>query len=178
VPGPGKKLFKVFHEVFGQLPFIAEDLGLITPPVEKLRDDLGLPGMRVLHFAFGDNSHNPFLPHNHPRNAVAYTGTHDNDTTVGWFKSLKPAEKKRVASYAPDARRDPAGALLRLAWSSVAELAIAPLQDVLRLDSRARMNTPAVTDGNWAWRATSKQFSHHLLDEVADLTKLYSRTKT
>ncbi len=133
VPAPGRDLFTTLREKLGSLPFIAEDLGIITPDVEALRDDFGLPGMRVLQFAFGGNDQ--FLPHNYIPNAVAYTATHDNDTTRGWHKTLSAAARKQLYQYAPGARNDPAWALIRLAWSSVANLAIAPLQDVLRLGS-------------------------------------------
>src|SRR5207247_6680610 len=130
---------------------------LIPPDVEALRDDFGLPGMRVLQFAFGGGgADNPFLPHNHVRNSVVYTGTHDNDTTAGWFSKLDRTARAAAREYAPDERltgkRDPAWALIRLAWSSVAERAVAPLQDVLSLGSRARMNTPATATANWRWR--------------------------
>ena len=112
------ELLTAIRRGIGRLPLIAEDLGLITPAVEKLRDDFNLPGMRVLQFAFGDDDgKNPFLPHNHARNSVVYTGTHDNDTAAGWYASLSDAEKQRVNTYAPDALQNPSQALLRLAWT-------------------------------------------------------------
>lgn len=176
MPVPGAKLFETFRKQLGHLPFIAEDLGLITPGVEKLRDEFALPGMRVLQFAFGGGgADNPFLPHNYPRHAVAYTGTHDNDTTAGWYRSLKPPEKQNVHRYAPEAIVDAAGAMMRLAWGSVAALAIAPLQDVLRLGTSARMNMPGKADGNWGWRATERQMGKGALDELGELTAMYSR---
>jgi 4-alpha-glucanotransferase len=128
VTAPGAALFAAAREALGGLPFIAEDLGLITPDVERLRDSLGLPGMRVLQFAFGDSAANPFLPHNYERNVVVYPGTHDNDTTVGWFARLKARERAAVRRYAPHVGDDPAWEMMRLGWGSVANLAIAPAQ--------------------------------------------------
>jgi 4-alpha-glucanotransferase len=171
----GAEFFKKLRHSLGGLPFIAEDLGLITPGVEKLRDDLHLPGMRVMQFAFGDSPDNPFLPHNYSRNGVAYTGTHDNDTTIGWYRHLSVAQRRFLHQYAPAARHDVADELIRLAWGSVVDLAIAPLQDVLGLDSRARMNTPGVATGNWTWRATERQLRHGVLNRIAELTRIYSR---
>ncbi len=149
VEGPGMALFDTWREALGELPLIAEDLGVITPDVVELRRGAGLPGMKVLQFAFGgdDSDH---LPHRHERRSVVYTGTHDNDTTAGWYRGLDSATKRRVRRYAG------AGAIpqafIRLAYTSVADLAVVPVQDVLSLGSTARMNTPAVAEGNWAWR--------------------------
>ncbi len=151
VKAPGKALFTALRKAIGKLPFIAEDLGVITPDVEALRDEFGLPGMRVLQFAFGGGD-NPFLPHNYPTNSVAYTGTHDNDTTAGWFRSADRETRKRIVKYAPEAKNDAAWALMRLAWGSVAKLAIAPVQDLLRLGNKSRMNLPGTATGNWTWR--------------------------
>src|SRR5690606_8759702 len=143
IEAPGHALFQALKRDLKSLPFIAEDLGVITPAVDALRDAFGLPGMRVLQFAF-DGTDNVHLPHNHVRNAIAYTGTHDNNTTRGWYRSLDADARQRVQRYLPEIRssQDAVAALLRAAWSSVAKLAVAPLQDVLGLDSRARMNTP------------------------------------
>jgi 4-alpha-glucanotransferase len=174
VTGPGADLMNAMREGLGGLPVIAEDLGEITPDVYALRDAFGLPGMLILHFAFGGDD-NAALPHNHPRTAVVYTGTHDNDTTVGWFKSLDSAGRKRVARYAPEAAADPAWGLLRLAWSSVADLAIAPLQDVLGLGNQARMNLPGVGTGNWGWRFAEKDLTGAMLDRLGGLTETYGR---
>jgi 4-alpha-glucanotransferase len=176
VKSPGHELFSLIKKELGGLPFIAEDLGLISPDVEKLRDQFGLPGMRVLQFAFGGDSGNPFLPHNFARNCVAYTGTHDNDTTVGWYKSLDGKTRRHLRDYAPDAGKDPAGALIRLAWSSVADIAIAPLQDVLSLGSEARMNTPGTCEGNWRWRATEKMLSERNFQKLVEMTEVYGRS--
>jgi 4-alpha-glucanotransferase len=175
VKAPGDELFAAARAALGTLPFIAEDLGVITPDVESLRDSLGLPGMKVLQFAFGDSSANAFLPHNYPRNTVVYTGTHDNDTTAGWFRSLKAGEKKNVRRYAPQIDGHPAWELTRLAWSSVADLAVAPVQDVLELGSPARMNVPGRGTGNWRWRMTPDQLSPALIDRLGELTRTYGR---
>jgi 4-alpha-glucanotransferase len=175
VKSPGKELLGAIARGVGRLPFIAEDLGLITPGVERLRDEFGLPGMKVLQFAFGgDDGTNPFLPHNHVRNCVAYTGTHDNDTAAGWYASLAEEEKKRFEGYAPDARAEPAHALMRLTWMSVAITAIAPVQDVLGLGSAARMNTPGKATGNWRWRMEGP-LTKEQVGWLGELTRLAGR---
>jgi 4-alpha-glucanotransferase len=175
VKGPGIELFDVLREELGGLPLIAEDLGMITPEVEQLLQATGLPGMKVLQFAFGNDPTAPFLPHNYHRNCVVYTGTHDNDTTVGWYAHLPAGDKEYLAKYAPAAAKDPAGELMRLAWSSVADLAIAPLQDVLRLGNDARMNVPGVPDGNWSWRLTDQVIKPEAFEQLADWTWVYGR---
>jgi 4-alpha-glucanotransferase len=175
VKGPGAELFETLREELGGLPLIAEDLGLITEQVKELRESLGLPGMRVLQFAFGGEPENLFLPHNYEPNTVVYTGTHDNDTTRSWFATLPQHEKAFLNRYAPWVERDPAWELLRLAWSSVGDLALAPLQDVLGLGTEARMNLPGRPAGNWCWRLTPDQLSRAHLEKLADLTVLYSR---
>ncbi len=159
------------------MPFIAEDLGVITPDVEALRDGLGLPGMRVLQFGFGGDAGNPFLPHNYINNAIAYTGTHDNDTTAGWYKSLDAVHRRHVLRYAPEAKSGAAAAMIRLAWSSVADIAIAPLQDVLGLGSKSRMNTPGTGSGNWGWRLTPKMMKRGYFDWLAEVTDTYGRRR-
>jgi 4-alpha-glucanotransferase len=185
VKGPGEELFHALRASVGGLPVIAEDLGVITPPVEALRDALGLPGMRVLQFAFGgDDADNPHLPHNHVPNSVAYTGTHDNDTTPGWYASLRARDRARVHRYlgdgaanSPKSRATDIGwSLIRSAWGSVASLAVAPFQDVLGLDSSARMNTPGTAGGNWRWRVTGRITDGAWIDRLADLTTLYGRS--
>jgi 4-alpha-glucanotransferase len=175
VKGPGKELFEALRAALGGLPLIAEDLGLITPAVEALRDELGLPGMRVLQFAFGDTPANPFLPHNYRRNTIAYTGTHDNDTTRGWYASLPEKQKDFVRRYLSRDGRDIAWDFLRLAWSSVAGAAVAPLPDVLDLGSEARMNQPGRPAGNWGWRLRDGVLTDAVLGRLADLTELYGR---
>jgi len=153
VPGPGRALFDALAQELGSLPLWAEDLGEITPDVESLRDELGLPGMKVLQFAFGTDAAHPFLPHNFGHDRwIAYTGTHDNDTAAGWYKSADETTRHRFRVYTGRDGSDPAWALMREAWASVAGTAIAPMQDVLKLGSDARMNTPGAASGNWGWR--------------------------
>ncbi len=146
--GPGKSLFDAAQAELGELPVVAEDLGVITEPVVRLRRELGFPGMVVLQFALGPDPTNPHLPQNHQEQSVVYTGTHDNDTTVGWWEALSDEDR---ASTGLDSA-DPSWSLLEVAWSSRAALAIAPLQDVLALGGEARMNLPGTDDGNWRWR--------------------------
>jgi 4-alpha-glucanotransferase len=178
VPGPGDDFFNAAVRQFGGLPLIAEDLGLITPDVEALRDRYELPGMRVLQFGFDGNPNNPHLPHTYGHNAVAYTGTHDNNTSRGWFEALPEAEQRIVwnylGRYSGDSSEIPA-ALIGLAWSSRAALAIAPLQDVLNLGAEARMNVPGGTDGNWRWRWTEGVLSRTAFERLRELTKLSNR---
>ena len=180
IKAPGRELFQKFRKELGALPFIAEDLGVITPEVERLRDEFALPGMRVLQFAFGGGPDNPFLPHHYTRNAVAYTGTHDNDTTAGWFAALDKKTRAAVRRYAlgvngQAAAFDAAWSLIQLAWSSVADTAIAPLQDVLSLGTKARMNTPATATGNWRWRFRPEMLDQERLDRLAEVTTTYGR---
>jgi 4-alpha-glucanotransferase len=175
VKGPGADLFQALRQALGDLPFIAEDLGLITPEVRALRRQFGLPGMRVLQFAFGDTSANPYLPHNYDRNTVVYTGTHDNDTTRGWYAALGDKEKWFLHRYAPHVGPDIAWDLMRLAWGSVADHALAPLQDVLSLANEARMNLPGRPAGNWTWRYTPGVLNDGVLDRLGDLTEVYGR---
>jgi 4-alpha-glucanotransferase len=175
VKGPEQDLFDAAERTLGRLPIIAEDLGLITPEVEKLRDDNDLPGMKVLQFAFGDGASNPYLPHNYTRNFIVYSGTHDNDTTVGWYGQLSETERDSVRRYLARDGSDIAWDFIRLACASVADIAIAPLQDVLRLGSEARMNTPGQAVGNWTWRFTPEQLGPHLAPALCDMAELYGR---
>lgn len=178
VDGPGAELFSVLQEALGGLPFIAEDLGVITPDVVRLRERFELPGTRVLQFAFDGDWRNPHLPHNYASNTVAYTGTHDNATTRGWYDALVPADRRRVWRYLrllDGASRDATPALLALAWSSSAALAIVPFQDVLNLGDEARMNVPGRADGNWRWRCTSDMLLPAVFDPLFGLTVSASR---
>jgi 4-alpha-glucanotransferase len=177
MPGPGDELLIALRDALGGLPLIAEDLGFITPEVDALRERFGLPGMRILQFAFGGAVEARFLPHNLQRDVVVYTGTHDNDTTVGWYSGLTEAERTKFLRYAPAADRDPAWALIRIAWASVADCSVAPLQDLLRLDRSARMNRPGTTGGNWRWRFQEDQVTPDLLEQLAEMTETYDRNK-
>src|SRR5207249_6522724 len=157
VPGPGAAIFMAVQKALGGLPFLAEDLGIITPDVVALRDAFQLAGTRVLQFAFDGHPDNPYLPDNYVPNTVVYTGTHDNPTTRGWYEDLPEAERRSLWRYlkrGEGTSADAAPALLGLAWSSVAALAITPLQDVLNLGKDARMNRPGTAEGNWRWRST------------------------
>src|SRR5258708_5040580 len=179
VPGPGADFFAVVQNALGALPFLAEDLGIITPDVGALRDAFRLPGARVLQFAFDGHSDNPHLPDNYVPNTVVYTGTHDNPTTRGWYEDLPDAERRnlwRSVKRAPGTRPAAAPALLSLAWSSVAALAVAPLQDVLNLGQEARMNQPGTAEGNWRWRCTDDMLSDPAFQSLRELTDASARS--
>jgi len=173
--GPGAALFKALKRAIGELPIIAEDLGVITPAVEALRDQFDLPGMKVLQFAFDGKPDNPYLPHNYTRNCVVYTGTHDNDTAIGWFNSLTHDEREVVRCYLGRDGSDIAWDLIRLALASVANVSIIPLQDVLRLDSTARLNKPGTSSGNWTWRFHADALTPDLACGLRLLTSTYGR---
>lgn len=180
VKGPDAKFFEVLKQALGSLPVMAEDLGVITPEVERLRDRFAFPGMRILQFAFGNGPDNAYLPHNYIKNAVVYPGTHDNDTAIGWWNTTGEREKQHVAKYlgyaSPDQIKQINWELIQMALSSVADLAIIPLQDVLDLDGRARMNDPRYNDGQWRWRFTAPNvLSETLSDRLCKLTQMYRR---
>lgn len=175
VPGPGAALFEKLGSELGSLPIVAEDLGEITPDVYELRDQFNLPGMLVLQFAFGDTPANPFLPHNHVPNTIAYTGTHDNDTTLGWYRTMPDEARHMLHRYTNYNGEGAVEALIRLTWMSVSCLAVVPIQDVLKLGSEARMNFPGRPAGNWQWRLTPGQFDDHAVGYLADLTYLFGR---
>ena len=175
IKGPGQALFTALTESLGELPLIAEDLGIITPEVEALRDANSLPGMRVLQFAFGGNPRDPYLPHNHVPNSLVYTGTHDNDTTVGWYQSASEPERDLARRYLGTADEHVPWLLLRSAFASVADMALVPLQDVLGLDSAARMNTPGVAGGNWSWRFSWDQPGTWAAPVLRDLSLVFGR---
>jgi 4-alpha-glucanotransferase len=175
VKGPGADLFQSLRQALGGLPIIAEDLGLITPEVETLRDQLQLPGMRILQFAFGGAAEDRFLPHNYEPNTIVYTGTHDNDTTHGWYTTLGERESTFLRRYIGRGDGDVAWDLIRLAWGSVADFALAPLQDVLSLGTEARMNLPGRPSGNWGWRFTEGMLASAVLDRLTGMTEIYSR---
>jgi 4-alpha-glucanotransferase len=178
-PGPGGDFFQTAQRELGALPFIAEDLGVITPDVTALRDSFNLPGMRVLQFGFDGNPANPHLPHKYVHNTVVYTGTHDNNTTRGWYESLPEQQRQQLWAYlrrAPGEICEAAPELLRLAWSSPAALAIAPVQDLFNLGSGARMNVPGQAGGNWRWRLMENMFSPIVFDWLRELTKGSNRS--
>jgi 4-alpha-glucanotransferase len=175
-PGPGADFFDAVREKLGELPIIAEDLGVITPDVVALRERYELPGMKILQFAFAGGPIDPFLPHNYPVNCVAYTGTHDNDTARGWYERVEEDEKDFYRHYMNRDGRDIAWDLIRGVWSSVAVFAIAPLQDFLDLDNSARMNYPGRPSGNWTWRMPAGALSEALGKRISELNYLYLRS--
>jgi 4-alpha-glucanotransferase len=175
VPGPGAELLTALRDALGALPIIAEDLGVITPGVLALRDAFGLPGMKVLQFAFGDGPFHPFLPHLHPPDCVVYTGTHDNDTTRGWYATAPEKERDFARRYLGRDGHDIAWDLIRAAFASVARTAIVPMQDVLDLGTEARMNLPGRPEGNWTWRFTWDRFSGFPRERLLGLASLYAR---
>jgi 4-alpha-glucanotransferase len=178
VPGPGADFFNAVKKELGGLPFIAEDLGLIAPDVIALRDRFQIPGTRVLQFAFDGHWDNPHLPHNYTSNTVVYTGTHDNPTTRGWYEELAPPQRQnfwRYLNLLPSNSREVAWHLMRLAWSSPAALAIAPLQDLLNLGAEGRMNVPGRAEGNWSWRCTKELLSAADFQSLRGLTASSNR---
>jgi 4-alpha-glucanotransferase len=176
VDGPGLKLFDTLRSALGKLPFIAEDLGVITPDVVALRTSLGLPGMRVIQFAL-DGPSNLYWPHNYEPNTVCYTGTHDNDTVNGWYATLNDRDRNYLAQTLGKPIGDPALDLVGAAWASVAVIAAAPLQDVLSLGGEARMNRPGVPTGNWRWRFRLDQFRPEAITRLGELTVTYNRAR-
>ncbi len=177
VAGPGDGLFHAVRSVLGELSIIAEDLGLITPEVEALRDRCGFPGMKVLQFAFGSGPDNPYLPHNHLHNCVVYTGTHDNDTSPGWLASRSGTERRHLLEYLPSVAVGGAWELVRAAQASVAESVIVPLQDLLGLGSDARMNLPGTPSGNWGWRCPPDALTEEAAHRMRELSELYGRVR-
>ena len=176
VKGPGIDLFNKIKEELGELPIIAEDLGLMTQGVIDLREATGFPGMKILGFAFDSEEENDYLPHTYTKNCVVYTGTHDNDTLIGWFTKAKEEDKQVARNYLNSHSDDEIHwDALRGAWSSVANMAIAPIQDFLGLGSEARINTPGVASGNWQWRLKDGVLTDELAERIAKLTKVYSR---
>ena len=181
VPGPGASFFQAVQKELGRLPFLAEDLGLITPDVLSLRDELRIPGTRVLQFAFDGHRDNPYLPHNFVPNTVVYTGTHDNPPTREWYEELEEGQRQALWNYLrrePGQAADAAPALMQLAWSSKAALAIAPLQDLLNCGSDGRMNIPGCAEGNWQWRCTEAKLSQAPFDKLFQLTETTGRLLT
>ena len=186
VEAPGRELFTAIRNALGELPIIAEDLGVITPDVERLRDNFGFPGMRILQFAFSSDPKNIDLPHNYRRNVVAYTGTHDNDTTVGWFNSVAgegstrnakqiECEREFCMKYLKTDGQEIHWDFIRALFASVANTAIVPMQDVLGLGTEARMNLPNSTSGNWLWRLKAASLTDNLAKTLKDLSNLYGR---
>lgn len=175
VAAPGDELFECLYRHFDRLPLIAEDLGVITPAVDALRRKHRLPGMRVLQFAFSEGPFNLHLPFLHDLDSLVYTGTHDNDTTLGWYRSLDAVTREKVDAYLGYPSEDMPWPLIRCALRSCAHLAILPMQDMLGLDGEHRMNLPGTSEGNWRWRFSWDQVGPELADRMRRLTKLYGR---
>ncbi len=175
VDGPGEEFFTKLSQALGDLPIIAEDLGELDPRVPKLLDHLGLPGMKILQFAFDTDRTNPFLPHNYPKHCVAYTGTHDNDTTKGWFASAPEDERSFALSYLGIDESDVTWDFIWAVWKSRAMLTLAPLQDLLDLGSEARMNLPGSTSGNWQWRTLPDALTDEIMNKMRALNKATKR---
>jgi 4-alpha-glucanotransferase len=175
---PGDKFFQRLDKQLGKLPIVAEDLGVITPEVEALRDKFNFPGMKILQFAFDGDPANGFLPYNYTdRNCIVYTGTHDNDTTVGWFNERSPEANAQVSDYFGCVGNDGIHwAMIRLALSSVSNTAVLPFQDILGLGTDAKMNTPSQPTGNWIWRCRAEAFNDELSGRLKYLTHLYGRS--
>ncbi|HEY0564375.1 MAG TPA: 4-alpha-glucanotransferase, partial [Terriglobales bacterium] len=176
VEGPKGALFDALRAALGELPFIAEDLGLITEGVVALREHYNMPGMRILQFGWSDKGAHAYLPHRYEPNTVVYTGTHDNDTTLGWWKGCATAkEKQAVRNYLHPGEDGVVWAFIRAALTSVADMAIIPLQDVMDLDTEARMNTPSAPEGNWGWRFTRDMLRDELAVKLALITDVCDR---
>ncbi|WP_305906792.1 4-alpha-glucanotransferase [Methylomarinum sp. Ch1-1] len=175
IAAPGHALLKAIKAEYPSLSLVAEDLGVITEEVEALRDDFSLPGMKILQFAFDGGADNPYLPHNCTQNSVVYTGTHDNDTTLGWFNALNDDEKHRVYEYLGFTQTQMPFTLIGTAFASVANLAIVPMQDVLCLGSKFRMNTPGTIEGNWRWRFEWDQLTEEHAGRLKHLVELFGR---
>lgn len=172
----GEELLEKLENMIGELPIIAEDLGVITPEVERLIDKFHLPGMKVLQFAFSSDEKNSYLPHNYTSyNSVVYTGTHDNNTTIGWLKDLTPKEQENLKNYYTSGWLHMHKKIIETAWSSVSRIAIIPMQDLLELDSRARMNIPGTIEGNWQWRFDWRMLKKKQWKFIRKLTKKYNR---
>lgn len=178
-PGPKEDLFLAIEKALGEnLPIIAEDLGVITPEVERLRDRFHFPGMKVLQFAFDSREESDYLPHNYEKNCVVYTGTHDNNTVLGWLDEMSPKDRafaQKYMNYADKEKKDLPWDFIRLAMASVANLAVIPIQDYLCLGSEARINKPSTLGTNWKWRLRPGELTDEVLEKMYDMTKLYGR---
>lgn len=178
VPGPGEDFLEAMSQALGGLPILAEDLGEITPEVTLLRDRFDLPGMKILQFGFEADPLHDFLPHNYPRRCAAYTGTHDNDTAVGWYRSASEEQRDFCRRYLASDGSDIAWDMIRAVWSSVAAMALAPMQDLLSLGTEARMNFPSRAEGNWSWRLTPGQLTPELAARLREMNYLYARGRS
>ena len=172
---PGGEVFSALNNALGGLPFIAEDLGAMTPEVEHLRDSLGIPGMRILQYAFGGDTRDSYLPHNYIRNCVAYTGTHDNDTARGWYKSAAKNTRAFCRKYLDSNGREIHWDMIRALLASVADTVMVPMQDILGLGKEGRMNVPAGNAPNWQWRLRNGELTDEIVDKLREMTETYGR---
>lgn len=175
VQGPGKHFFKIIKKELGDLPIIAEDLGVITQPVIEMREKFNLPGMKILQFAFASDADDDFLPHNFPTKCVAYTGTHDNNTTLGWYQSAPEREKDFCRRYLARSGQDISWSMIRILWQSVAAWVLAPMQDFLSLGDWSRMNYPGNPSGNWRWRLHPNAIDESLINRLYETNLIYGR---
>ncbi len=175
IDAPGHAMLKAVYKELGEKPIIAENLGVITPDVEEMREAFNMPGMKILQFAFDSGEENEFIPHTYDKNSVVYTGTHDNNTTLGWYHESSEQDKQNVRDYFCFDDNDPAWSFIRLAWSTVSNVAIVPMQDILRLGAEARMNFPGKSPGYWKWRYTKKMITEEHVSELLRITKIYGR---
>ncbi|MGL6170185.1 MAG: 4-alpha-glucanotransferase, partial [Fusobacteriaceae bacterium] len=177
--GPGMKLFHAIKEAVGDMPIIAEDLGFLTPAVEKLLKDSEYPGMKILLFAFDSKEENDYLPNKYPKNSVAYTGTHDNRTVLGWYQNCDPEDKESCEKYLekmPEVKSwEINWKFIEAVWSTKSQLALAQMQDILGLGDEARMNTPSTSENNWQWRLKSSQLTEDLAQRLKKVTKEFRR---
>ncbi|AFS78038.1 4-alpha-glucanotransferase MalQ [Gottschalkia acidurici 9a] len=178
VKGPNIRFFKTVYNCLGNIPIIVEDLGYLTKEVLELRDKLGYPGMKILQFAFDSDENNDYLPHNYDRNCVAYTGTHDNNTVIGWLDNTDRRVLEFCSKYLGLNQEEGYNwGMIRGTWASIANLSIAQLQDFLSIDSKGRMNIPSKVDGNWQWRLKKEQLTSDLAEKIYSLTKMYRRIR-
>ena len=180
--GPGMKLFNSIKKALGDLDIIAEDLGFLTPKVYKLLKDSGFPGMKILEFAFDSREESDYLPHKYPKKSIAYTGTHDNQTIVGWYKTINKQDKEFCDNYLNNFLQDKNildnsinWRFIEALWCSNSQLVIVPMQDILGLDDSARMNTPSTLGNNWVWRLDSTSLNKNLSEKISNITKKYQR---
>ncbi len=176
IDAPGHAMLKAVYKELGEKPIIAENLGVITPDVEEMREAFNMPGMKILQFAFDSGEENEFIPHTYDKNSVVYTGTHDNNTTLGWYRDSSAQDKRNVKDYFCFDEKDPAWSFIRLAWSTVSNIAIAPMQDILRLGAEARMNFPGKAPGYWKWRYAKKMLTEKHAEDLLKMTKTYGRS--
>jgi len=177
VKGPGIKVFNAIKDELGDVNIIAEDLGTLTQETIKLRDDTGFPGMKILTFGFDSDSDNPFLPHNYEKNFIVYTGTHDNDTVRGWLETTAPkGDVEKAIEYLSLTKEEGYNwGVIRGAWSSIADISIAQMQDFLNLGNEARINMPSTLGKNWRWRVKGDAFTEKLAENIYKITKIYGR---